>query len=104
MAQYMQNKIGEEFTGKIDGFTKNGMFIQLENLVEGRIGFETMDDYYNYEEELQIIVGEKTNKVYRLGDKIEVILTKSDPETYEIDFEPKRKPKTRKVKYNGNTK
>ena len=106
MAQYMKNKIGEEFTGKIDGFTKNGMFIQLENLVEGRIGFETMDDYYNYEEELQIIIGEKTNKIYRLGDTIEVILTKSDPETYEIDFEPKRKPttKTRKVKYYGNTK
>ena len=106
MAQFMQNKIGEQFTGKINGFTKNGMFIELDNLVEGRMGFEAMDDYYNYDEELQIIIGERTNKVYRLGDTIEVTLTRSDPENYEIDFEPIKKSnnKVKKVKQNGNTK
>lgn len=106
MAQYMQNKIGEQFTGKINGFTKSGMFVELENLVEGRLGFETMDDYYNYDEDLQIIIGERTNKIYRLGDTIEVILTKSNPENYEIDFEPIKQSsqKTKKVKPYGNTK
>lgn len=106
MAQFMQNNIGEQFIGKINGFTKNGMFIELDNLVEGRMGFETMDDYYNYDEELQIIIGERTNKIYRLGDTIEVTLTRSDPENYEIDFEPIKKidNKVKKVKQNGNTK
>ena len=65
----------------------HGMFVCLDNLIEGRVGFNTMDDYYNYNEDLEIIVGEKNKKIYRLGDKVKVKLVKSCKETREIDFE-----------------
>lgn len=87
MADYMSNFIGNEFKGKIVGFTKHGMFVQLENYVEGRVGFNTMDDYYVYNEELEVLVGERKKKIYRLGDKIFVKVIKSEKETREIDFE-----------------
>ena len=67
------------------------MFVELPNLIAGRIGFNTMDDFYNYDEELEIITGEKTNKVYRLGDKVKVTLVKSSKELREIDFEMTKK-------------
>ena len=89
-AQYMENYIGETFEGRISGFTPNSMFVELSNLIEGRIGFNTMDDFYNYDEELEVVTGEKNHKVYRLGDKIEVIVTKASKQLREIDFEIKK--------------
>ena len=86
----MENYIGETFEGRISGFTPNSMFVELSNLIEGRIGFNTMDDFYNYDEELEVVTGEKNHKVYRLGDKIEVIVTKASKELREIDFEIKK--------------
>ena len=90
-AEYMEKYIGETYEGNISGFTPNSMFVELPNLIEGRIGFNTMDDFYNYDEELEIITGEKTNKVYRLGDKVKVTLVKSSKELREIDFEMTKK-------------
>ena len=87
MAEYMENFIGNEFTGKISGFTFNGMFVMLDNLVEGRIDFSTMDDYYVYNEDLEIVVGERHKKIYRLGDKIRVKLVKASKCERIIDFE-----------------
>ena len=83
------------------GFTKHGMFVQLNNYVEGRVGFNTMDDYYVYNEEQEIVVGERKNKIYRLGDKVKIKVTKSDKETREIDFEIVNKNNGDK---NGNIK
>ena len=87
MAEYMEKFIGKTYEGFISGFTMHGMFVCLDNLIEGRVGFNTMDDYYNYNEDLEIIVGEKNKKIYRLGDKVKVKLVKSCKETREIDFE-----------------
>ncbi len=87
MADYMSNYIGKEFEGKIVGFTNHGMFVQLENFVEGRVGYNTMDDFYNYNEEMEIIIGEGSKKTYRLGDRIKIIVTKANKESREIDFE-----------------
>ena len=89
-AEYMVNYIGEEFEGRISGFTPNSMFVELPNLIEGRIGFNTMDDFYNYDEELEIITGENNHKIYRLGDQVKVVLTKASKELREIDFEIKK--------------
>ena len=86
-AEYMEKYIGETFEGRISGFTPNSMFVELPNLIEGRVGFNTMDDFYNYDEDLEIITGEKTNKTYRLGDKVKVELVKASKELREIDFE-----------------
>ena len=89
-AEYLENRIGEEFEGIISGFTPNSMFVQLPNLIEGRIAFSTMDDFYNYDEELEIITGENNHKIYRLGDKVKVVLVKASKMLREIDFEIKK--------------
>ena len=90
-AEYLSNFIGESYEAIISGFTPSAMFAQLDNLIEGRIAYSTMDDFYNYNEELEFIAGEKTKKVYRLGDKVKVILTKASKELKEIDFELTKK-------------
>jgi len=97
MAEYMENFIGEEFTGKISGFTFNGMFVMLDNLVEGRIDFSCMDDYYVYNEDLEIVVGERHKKMYRLGDKIRVKLVKASKCERIIDFELAKNIKKKKL-------
>lgn len=86
-AEYMENYIGEVFEGRISGFTPNSMFVELPNLIEGRVGFNTMDDFYYYDEELETIIGENNKKVYRLGDKVKVELVRASKELREIDFE-----------------
>lgn len=95
MAEYMQNFIDEEYEGIIYGFTPSGMFVQLPNLVEGRVAYDTMDDYYIYDEDGEILQGERTKQIYRLGDKVIIKVVKADPLLREIDFEI-QKPKTRK--------
>ena len=93
-AEYMQNYIGEIYQGVISGFTNSGMYVELPNLIEGRVGYNTMDDFYDYNEELETLIGERTTKVYRLGDEVEVKVVKESKELREIDFEIE-KPKTR---------
>lgn len=93
-AEYMQNYIGEIYQGVISGFTNSGMYVELPNLIEGRVGYNTMDDFYDYNEELETLIGERTKKVYRLGDEVEVKVVKASKELREIDFEIE-KPKTR---------
>ena len=70
------------------------MYVELPNLIEGRVGYNTMDDFYDYNEELETLIGERTKKVYRLGDEVEVKVVKASKELREIDFEIE-KPKTR---------
>ena len=114
-AEYMeinQDKYKNEiYEGIISGFTQSGMYVELPNLIEGRVGFNTMDDFYHYDEEQEIITGEKTGKIYRLGDTVNVKLVKASKLLREIDFEIETKEKNketsktrkRKITY-GNTK
>lgn len=98
-AEYMQNYIGETYPGIISGFTHSGMYVALPNLIEGRIGYNTMDDFYNYDEELEMLIGEKTKQIYKLGDPVNIKVTKASKELREIDFElEKPKVKTRKAR------
>jgi ribonuclease R len=87
MAEYMFSFIGEKFKAKIVGFTMHGFFVQLDNLIEGRVGLNTMNDFFNYNEDLEILVGQRSGKVYKLGDEIEVKLVKAEKASREIDFE-----------------
>ena len=87
MAEYLEDYIGKIFDAIIIGFTYHGMFVRLDNLIEGRVGFETMDDYFNYYDHNETIVGEHSSKTYRLGDKVKVVLIKASKENKEIDFE-----------------
>ena len=86
-AEYMAQFVGEKFDGIINGVTAFGIFVELDNGVEGLVRVSSMeDDYYKYVEEQYALIGERTKKVYRLGDPARVILTRVNPEERNIDF------------------
>ena len=87
-AEYMADKIGEEFDGIISSVTKFGIFIALPNTVEGMIHVnELKQDYFHFVENQLALVGERTRQTFKIGQKVRIKVVKSDPETREIDFE-----------------
>ena len=87
-AEYMADKIGEEFDGIISSVTKFGIFIELPNTVEGMIHVnELKQDYFHFVENQLALVGERTRQTFKIGQKVRIKVVKSDPETREIDFE-----------------
>ncbi|MBP1764724.1 MAG: rnr [Firmicutes bacterium] len=87
LVEYMAQFINDEFDGVISGVTAFGLFVELENGVEGLVHVSAMDDdYYHYLEDQYALIGERTKKTYRLGDDIKVILTKVNAEERSIDF------------------
>lgn len=88
IAEYMQEHIGEEFEGIISSVLNFGMFVRLENMVEGLIHIKDMkDDYYIYNEATLSLIGERTKKRYRIGDNIRVRVKAASKEEHTIDFE-----------------
>lgn len=72
-AEYMQDKIGEVYEGIVSGVTQFGIFVELENTVEGLIRFENLgNEYFIYDDAHKQLIGEHTNTVYKMGDKITV--------------------------------
>ena len=87
-AEYMIDRIGEEFEGLISSVTSFGIFVELPNTIEGLVHITALDDdYYVYDEKHLSLVGEKTKKVYRLGDSVKVKCSKVDIPNREIFFE-----------------
>ena len=87
-AEYMESKIGEEYEGVVSSITQFGMFVELENTVEGLIRFENLgEEYYIYDEERKMLIGEKTNKTYKIGDKVKIKVIGSSKLLRRIDFE-----------------
>ena len=87
-AEYMQDKIGEEYDGIISSITSFGIFVELDNTVEGLIRFEGLgDEYFIYDEERKTLLGEKSKTIYKIGDKIRIRVIKANKQTRQIDFE-----------------
>ncbi|QJD88349.1 ribonuclease R [Cohnella herbarum] len=87
-AEFMLDKIGEEFVGIISGVTSFGMFIELENTVEGLIRLSDMtDDYYHFHELHMALIGERTSKIYRIGDEVKIRVGRVNMSDHTIDFE-----------------
>lgn len=85
--EYMADHIGEEFDGTISGVTAFGMFVELENGVEGLVHISSlMDDYYDYYEERYALVGTHSGNVYRLGDKVHIEVLQVNISDVSIDF------------------
>ncbi len=85
--EYMKAHEGEIFEGIIANVTSFGMFIELDNTIEGLVRMSSMaDDYYNYDESHFCLVGERTRKIYRIGDVVKVILAKADIAARKIEF------------------
>ncbi len=85
MAEYMESHIGEEYDGIISGVTNFGMFVELDNLVEGLVHISSLDGYFEYIPEILSLVSE--NKRYRIGDEVRVVVTSASKESSTIDFE-----------------
>ena len=86
-AAYMRDFVGAEYSAMVSSVTSFGMFVTLENSVEGLIRAENMsDDYYEYDEKTQSLIGKRKRRVYRIGDNVQVILARSDMELRQIDF------------------
>ncbi|MGE7121176.1 ribonuclease R [Peribacillus sp. NPDC046944] len=87
-AEYMLDKIGEEYTGIIGSVTNFGMFVELPNTIEGLVHVSFMtDDYYRFDERQLAMIGERTGKVFRIGDEIDIRVSNVNKEERAIDFE-----------------
>ena len=91
MAEYMEQHIGEHFVGMISSVTSFGMFVELDNLIEGLVPIRDMNDFFHFDEEHMTLTGEKTHVKYRIGDKVEIKVVKASKEEKTIDFEVVKK-------------
>ena len=87
MAQFMRGHIGEVFDGLVSGVTRWGLYVELPNTVEGLVHVNQMDrDYFRLDEKNHQLTGERTGRVYRMGQPVRVSVTGVDPDTGTIDF------------------
>ncbi len=87
-AEYMESRIGEEYEGIISSVTSFGIFVELENTVEGLIRFDDLgDEYFIYDEDRKMLIGEHTKTTYKIGDKINIRVKDASKLMRTVDFE-----------------
>ena len=87
-AEYMESRIGEEYDGIVSSITSFGMFVELDNTVEGLIRFDKLgNEYFIYDEDRKRLIGERSNKVYKIGDKVRIRVISANKLLRQIDFE-----------------
>ncbi len=91
MAEYMEGHIGEEFEGIISTVTSFGMFVELDNLIEGLVPLRDMKDFFHYDEEHMTLTGERSHVKYTIGERLLVRVVRASREEKIIDFEVVRK-------------
>jgi len=85
--EFMEDKIGQVFQGIISGVTNWGIYVELPNTVEGMVSLAMMDDdYYEFDDKHMLVFGRRTDKTYRLGDRVTVVVAKVSKELGTIDF------------------
>lgn len=116
VAEFMMDKIGDEYDGIISSVTSFGIFVELPNTVEGLIHVSFLtDDYYHYDESSYSLIGERTGRIMRIGDKARIKVSGVNIDERKIDFEllehfpdenlvTKRKGKGKKVKIRKGAK
>ena len=102
-AEYMKDKVGEIYEGVVSSITPFGMFVELDNTVEGLIRFENMgNEYFIYDDERKTLVGEKSKTMYKIGDSVKIEVIGADKITRKIDFKLcKEKNKSMKLLENN---
>ncbi len=107
---YMEDKIGQEFTGTISSVTDFGFFVELPNTVEGLVRMvDLTDDYYEFNEDTMLLTGRRKGRVFCMGQQVKVRLAKVNTELKQIDFvltdmeirEPKKEVKHKVGKQHG---
>ena len=85
--EYMEDKIGQEFTGVISSVTDFGFFVELPNTVEGLVRMvDLADDYYEFNEDTMLLTGRRTGRIFCMGQQVKVRLAKVNKELKQIDF------------------
>lgn len=85
--EFMMDHVGEEFEGVISGVTSFGVFVELDNSVEGLIHVSYLeDDYYHYHEKLHALIGERTKRILRIGDRVLIKVQAASKEQLTLDF------------------
>jgi len=105
-AQYMKQFVGETFEGKVTGLQDFGIFVRLENSVEGMAPFRTLKNYYEYHEEQILVKAKETGNTIRIGDSVRVKVADSDTIARRIEFllhEKEATPKSKKEKYKNGS-
>ena len=87
MAEYMEEHIGEEYEGMICSVMSFGLFIQLDNLIEGLVPIRDMLDFFHYDEERMTLTGERSHVTYTIGERVLVKVVRASKEEKTIDFE-----------------
>lgn len=85
-AEYMKQYLGEVFSGRISGFNNAGIYVQLENTVEGMVPFRTMNEYYFYDERTLTAQSETSGRLLKIGDEVDVIVARADTVRRQVDF------------------
>lgn len=86
-AEFMEEHVGEQFEGIVSSVTRFGLFVELPNTIEGLIHISTLKgDYFGYHERMLALVGERTGKIFKIGQAIKIEVVKADKMTGEIDF------------------
>lgn len=86
-AEYMKEKIGEEYEGIISSVTSFGIFVELDNTIEGLIHISNIeDDYYLFDDKHHMLIGERTKKTYKIGDVVKIKVVRADVTSRSIDF------------------
>ena len=98
--EYMQDRVGDEFVGTITSVMSFGLFVELDDIyIEGLVHIsELSNDYYHFDPVNHCLEGERTQKIYRLGDKIDVRVVRVDLEEKKIDLQVKGLPDKRNSK------
>ncbi|HHY72321.1 MAG TPA: ribonuclease R [Bacillus bacterium] len=97
-AEFMLDKIGEEFDGIISSVTNFGFFVELPNTIEGLVHVSYLtDDYYRYDEANYAMIGERTGNIFRIGDEITIRVVNVDKDERIVDFEVVGMKGSRKV-------
>lgn len=91
MAEYMEKHIGEEYEGMISSITSFGMFVELDNLIEGLVPLRDMKDFFHFDEERMTLIGEKSHIKYSIGERVIIKVVRASKEEKTIDFEVVRK-------------
>ena len=98
--KFMSDKVGEEYEGFVTGVAAYGFFVELETyFVEGLVRVSTIpDDYYLYQEKQHALMGQRTRRIFRIGDKVKVRVERVDTENRTVDFSLVQEPVHRRKK------
>jgi DNA-directed RNA polymerase subunit E'/Rpb7 len=85
--EFMASYLGQIYDGRISGFNQSGLYVQLENTVEGFIPFRTMDEYIEFDREQMMAIGTTSDERFFPGDEVRVQVARADVVLRQIDFE-----------------